>query len=253
MLKITSGNVADMPHGFFGVSGGVSTDDYASLNCGLAQGDSPENVAENRQRVMAALAAPAADLQTMSQVHETDVAVIREIAEKPPKADALVTTSKGIALGVLTADCVPVLLADARNGVIAAVHAGWPSAFDGIVTKTIEVMRESGADLLQVRAAIGPCIRQDSYEIDRGYYERFLRQSPENEVFFRPVPEKAGHFLFDLAGYVRRQTEAAGVREIADCGEDTCAQPEKFFSYRRHMLSRGHGRCGRQISVIALG
>lgn len=252
MIIVQDKILKDAPHGFFGITGGVSTGDYASLNCSYAQQDTRENVTENRARAVRQLSCKATKLQTMNQVHGTDVVVVDDLFAKAPSADALVTKNPEIVLGVLTADCVPVLLADIENGVIGAAHAGWPSAFGGIVTKTVAVMQQQGAALSKIRAVIGPSIRRESYEIDRDYYNRFLEQSAENAAFFREIAGKPDHFLFDLAGYVLRQTEAAGVTHISDAGGDTCAQPEKFFSYRRHMLRHGHGNCGRQISAIAL-
>lgn len=252
MIVIEDKILADAPHGFFGITGGVSTGDYASLNCSYAQDDARDNVTENRRRVLERLSTAAPVLQTMHQVHGTDVAVVTEALSDAPEADALVTKTPHLALGVLTADCVPVLLADTDNGVIGAAHAGWPSAFGGIVTNTVQVMRQQGADIAKIKAVIGPSIRQESYEIDRAYYDRFLEQNAANEELFQSIADKPDHFLFDLAGYVLRQIAAAGVTQISDAGEDTCGQPEKFFSYRRHMLRHGHGHCGRQISAISL-
>lgn len=252
MIVIEDKILKDVPHGFFGITGGVSTGDYASLNCSYAQEDARENVTENRARAVRRLSGKAAQLQTMTQVHGTDVVVVEEVFAAAPSADALVTKNTEIVLGVLTADCVPVLLADIENGVIGAAHAGWPSAFGGIVTKTVSVMKQQGADAAKIKAVIGPSIRRESYEIDRDYYNRFLQQTDRNAEFFQDIAGKPDNFLFDLAGYVLRQTEEAGVTQISDAGEDTCAQPEKFFSYRRHMLRHGHGHCGRQISAISL-
>lgn len=239
-------------HAFFGRQGGVSEGAYSSLNCGLGSGDDPERVAENRAIALAGLDLAAERLATVYQVHSARAAVVEApwSAEARPKVDALVTRTPGLAVGVLTADCAPVLLADARAGVVAATHAGWRGALAGVVEQALAAMAGLGARPADTAAAIGPCIAQASYEVGPEFPGPFLAQDPDNSAFFAPS-ERQGHFLFDLKGYVARRLARAGVREVAILAADTCAEPERFFSYRRACLNK-EPAYGRLLSAIAL-
>lgn len=239
-------------HLFFTRRGGVSEGLYSSLNCGYGSGDSPDNVRENRRRVAAAFDLGEADLLTLHQIHSTNVLAVSErrwTSPGAPKADALVTDRPGVALGVLAADCAPVLLADPAARVIGAAHAGWKGALSGVVEATVAAMERLGARRERVRAAIGPCIGRDSYEVGPEFPAPFRTQDEANETFFRPAP-RAGHFLFDLAGYLKRRMSLAGVAANAT-GHDTLAGREDFFSYRRNTL-QGVRDYGRGLSAIAL-
>lgn len=232
-------------HGFFTRRGGVSRGAYATLNCGLRGADDPAHVAANRARVAAALGAPPGALVTLRQVH--GCAVLR-VAEPPPDAatiegDALVTDRPGVVLGVLTADCAPVLFADRAAGVVGAAHAGWRGAVGGVLEATIAAMEALGAARGRIAAVIGPCIAQVSYEV-RGD----LRESVADARFFAPGRDDA-HFQFDLAGYCA--SRLAEVSEVAILGADTCADEARFFSHRRR-TSAGGGPLGHQLSAIVL-
>jgi len=237
---------------FFTREGGVSEGLYAALNCGYGSGDDADAVRENRRRAMSRLALPANALVTLYQVHSPTVVEV-EAPWPPgeaPKADGAVTTRRGVALGILTADCAPVLFADAEAGVIGAAHAGWRGAVTGVLEETVAAMARLGASPTRIRAAIGPCIAQASYEVGPEFHERFLDADPANAALFRPS-SRTGHHLFDLAGYVRRRLEPLGLAEIVAAGEDTAAEPERFFSYRRATLA-GETDYGRLLSAIAL-
>lgn len=243
-------------HGFFTREGGVSTGDFASLNCGYGSGDDPDKVSENRRRTVAALLGRPGELVTAYQRHTTDVIVVREAWQRDaaPVGDALVSDRPGVALGILTADCAPVLLADARAGVIGAAHAGWRGAFDGVVEATLAKMIGLGADTKNISAAVGPCIAQDSYEVGPEFVARFVEADAASADLFVPSVRE-GHAMFDLPAYVVRRLRAAGVVVAGWTGEDTCADSSRFFSYRRLCLeNRGSGEraYGRGVSVIAL-
>jgi polyphenol oxidase len=244
--------LAGVQHRFFTRQGGVSAGLYSSLNCGYGSGDSPDNVRENRRRSAASFSLAEGDLLTLHQIHSTDVLTVagdRWTSPGAPKADALVTDRPGIALGVLAADCAPVLLADSERGVIGAVHAGWKGALGGVVEATIVAMEKLGARRERLRAAIGPCIGRESYEVGPEFPAPFLAQDDANHVFFRKAP-RPGHFRFDLAGYLARRLERAGVAAAAT-GYDTLANTDDFFSYRRNTLG-GIRDYGRGLSAIAL-
>jgi YfiH family protein len=239
-------------HGFFTRSGGVSTGLYASLNCAYGTGDNPDNVVENYRRITHALGVGDNALCKAHQVHSIHVitASAAWAREQAPQADAIVTATRGLALGVTTADCLPLLLADATHGVIAAVHAGWKGAFGGIIDATLDAMAQLGASADTVYATIGPAIAQGSYEIGLEFYERFIMQEPENAMYFihgaRP-----GHYLFDLKAYAKDRLRNAGVQHINVLAHDTCLQENDFFSYRRATL-RGESAYGCQLSAIVL-
>lgn len=248
---LRAGALGGVPHGFLGRAGGVSTGLYAGLNVGLGSDDDRDAILRNRDLARDAVL-PGATLVTVRQVHSPDVVTVAApIAEEArPEADALVTDRPGLLLGILTADCVPVLFADPRAGVVGAAHAGWEGAISGVTDRTIEAMVALGADPSRIAAAIGPCIARASYEVDLGFVRRFEEDDPENARFFAAGRE--GHAMFDLEGYVAARLAAAGVARVEALGEDTCAQPERFYSYRRSCL-RGEPGYGRQISLIGIG
>lgn len=246
----TAPPLADSPHGFFGRRGGVSTGELASLNCGLGSGDDPALIAENRRRVADAVL-PGAALTGVYQVHGNRCVVVDETTDLAarPEADALATRTPGIILGILTADCVPVLFADRDARVIGAAHAGWKGALAGITDATLTAMERLGADRANIAAAIGPCIARASYEVDDGFVQRFTGDDPTNERFF--AAGKPGHAMFDIAAYVAARLAAAGVTRIAIGGQDTYAEAEDYFSYRR-ACHKAENSYGRQLSVIGL-
>jgi YfiH family protein len=239
-------------HGFFTREGGVSEGLYASLNCGLGSGDDPERVRENRRRAMRRLGLAAEALVTAYQVHSARVAVVQ--APWPegarPQVDGMVTQTPGVALGILTADCAPVLLVDPHVGVIGAAHAGWRGAKSGILEQTVTAMVRLGARVGSIGAAVGPCIRHDSYEVGPEFRAAFVADEPAAAELFRPS-DRESHFRFDLAGYVVRKLGAVGVEAHAVLPHDTFSDNGRFFSYRRVTLAGG-GAYGRLLSAIAL-
>lgn len=242
--------LAGIPHGFFGRRGGVSTGELASLNCGLGSGDDPALIAENRRRV-AETALPGATLTGLYQVHGHRCEIVdadTDLAARP-QADAFATRTPGILLGILTADCVPVLFADRKAGVIGAAHAGWKGAIAGVTDRTLDAMESLGASRANIAAAIGPCIARASYEVDENFVQRFVADNPANERFF--AAGRPGHAMFDIAAYVAARLAAAGVTRIAIGGQDTYAEPEHYFSYRR-ACHKNENSYGRQLSVIGL-
>lgn len=237
-------------HGFFGRRGGVSTGELASLNCGLGSGDDPALIAENRRRVADAVL-PGGALTGVYQVHGNHCRIVDDAADLAarPQADALATRTPGILLGILTADCVPVLFADRDAGVVGAAHAGWKGALAGVTDATLAAMESLGARRANIAAAIGPCIARASYEVDESFVQRFTADDPANERFF--AAGKPGHAMFDIAAYVAARLAAAGVIRIAIGGQDTYAEAEDYFSYRR-ACHKGENTYGRQLSVIGL-
>lgn len=246
---IRAGALAGVPHGFLGRRGGVSQGLCAGLNVGLGSDDDRAAIHENRRRAVAAVA-PGAALVTVHQVHSPDA--VYAAAPWPddgrPRADALVTDRPGLALGILTADCTPVLLADGEAGVIAAAHAGWKGALGGVIEATLTLMEQYGADRARIAAALGPVIARKSYEVDDGFLRRFAEADPENERFF--TPGRDGHQQFDLEAYVLARLAAAGVTRAEALGLDTYSDPDRFFSYRR-ATHDGEPTYGRQLSLIA--
>lgn len=239
-----------VPHGFFGRGGGVSTGQVAGLNCGLGSGDDRQAVETNR-RIAADAVIPGAPLASVHQVHSPTAAIVREAVpyDQRPHADALVTDRPGLLLGIVTADCAPVLLADTEAGVIGAAHAGWRGATAGVTDQAIAAMISLGAKVERIAAAIGPCIGRASYEVDHGFAERLLAEDPDNDRFLSDGP--AGRPHFDLEAYVVARLAAAGIRRIEAAGLDTCAIEDRFYSYRR-ATKRGEPTYGRQISLIGL-
>lgn len=238
-------------HGFFTRKGGVSKGIYESLNCGPGSQDNPAAVAENRRRVARHLAPKGAPLNTLYQVHSADVIEVGGPwkAVTSPKADAMVTLERGLLLGVLAADCAPVLLADGEAGIVAAVHAGWRGAFAGVIEATVRKMTGLGANLQNIRAAIGPCIAQASYEVGQEFHAGFVSKDRANERFFKPGEK--GRFRFDLAGFVSARLEGCGIRNLEAITADTYSNEKEFFSFRR-ASHRGEEDYGRQISAIML-
>ena len=252
---ITSGALgadAGIRHAFFTRRGGVSEGMFGSLNCGFGSGDVPENVAANREIAMASLGLPADRLVTLRQVHSATVVTVEQPwrREDSPSADGLVTAVPGIALAVLAADCAPVLFYDPVARVIGAAHGGWRGALGGVVDATIARMAELGAGRRRIRAAIGPCIAQPSYEVGPEFPQRFIAEDPGNVGFFAPT-RAAGRFLFDLGGYIAHRLVRAGVVRVGTVPHDTVVDEQRFFSYRRACL-RGERFYGRGLSAIVL-
>ncbi len=254
MLKpLTADTLAALPgiaHGFFTRHGGVSQGDYASLNCGLGSKDDPAAVGENRARVATFLTA--CSLITAHQVHSATAVIVERpwSVEERPRADAMVTAERGLALGVLTADCAPVLFADSQAGVIGAAHAGWRGAESGVLEATLAAMEKLGANRQHIQAAVGPCIGQPAYEVGWDFEQEFLRQDAENARFFvRQAPDARPHF--DLAGYAAHRLAQAGVGSVPRPVPCTYARADDFFSYRRSQ-TRKEPDYGRQISAIVL-
>lgn len=246
----TAPTLEGVPHGFFGRKGGVSTGDLASLNCGIGSDDDPALIAENRRRVVDAVR-PGAGLAGLYQVHGARCVIVDADSDlrARPEADALATRTPGLLLGILTADCVPVLLADVEAGVVGAAHAGWKGAIAGVTDATLGAMESLGARRPRIAAAIGPCIGRASYEVDDGFAARFAADDPANERFF--AAGRPGHAQFDIAAYVAARLAAAGIARIAIGGQDTYALADDYFSYRR-ACHRGENSYGRQLSVIGV-
>jgi hypothetical protein len=244
--------VACIRHGFFSRSGGVSDGAYNSLNCGYGSGDAAEKVSENRDRAMAMLELGGGRLVTAYQCHSTEVAVVEEPwqREDAPKVDAMVTRRPRLALGILSADCAPVLMADAKGRAVGAAHAGWRGALAGILEATIEAMIALGAEREAIVVGVGPLIGQRSYEVGPEFPAPFLAQSEDNGDFFYPA-RREGHFMFDLKGYIGRRLGRAAVGRVQILPCDTCAEEDRFFSYRRSRL-RGESDYGRGLSAIYL-
>lgn len=239
-----------VPHGFLGRRGGVSAGDLAGLNIGYGSGDDRAAIEENRRRAVAAVL-PGAELVTVHQVHSADAVYVERpwAQEKRPHADAMVTDRENLLLGILTADCAPVLLADATAGVIGAAHAGWRGALAGVTDRVIERMENIGAHRDRIAAVVGPCIAQLSYEVDSDFRSRFAAEDPGSELFF--VESATGRPHFDLQGYVVHRLLAAGIEPVEAVRRDTYAEPDHFYSYRR-ATHRGEPDYGRQVSLIAL-
>jgi len=242
--------VPGLRHAFFTCEGGVSEGVYATLNGGPGSKDDPAKVAENRARMAAQMGVTPEHFLTLHQIHSPDTVV----ATGPwngsrPKADAIVTRTEGLAIGVTAADCGPVLFVDPSARVIGAAHAGWKGALTGIVESTIAAMEKLGADRSSIVAAIGPLIRQPSYEVGAEFVERFLDADAENARFFLPG-ERERHSMFDLAGFIRLRLENAGILVIDDLGIDTYSD-ERCFSYRRS-VHRKEPDYGRHVHAIAL-
>ncbi|TMK40718.1 MAG: peptidoglycan editing factor PgeF [Alphaproteobacteria bacterium] len=243
--------IPGLRHAFFTRDGGVSSGIYAGLNGGLGSNDDPQNVAENRRRMAERMGVTPHHFLSAHQIHSPDAVIASGpwAGASRPRADAIVTRTEGIAIGVTAADCGPILLADPNARVIGAAHAGWKGALTGILESTIEAMEKLGAERGGTVAAIGPMIRQQSYEVGSEFVERFIDAEADNAVFFVPSPRE-GHAMFDLAGFIRMRLENAGVLMIDDVGADTYSD-ERFFSYRRS-VHRKEPDYGRHVHAIAL-
>ncbi len=252
---LTIGPLNDLPrirHAFFTRQGGVSEGLYASLNCGYGSGDDKDRVRENRARAMDRIGLEPDRLVTVYQVHSARVAVADEpwAPGEAPRADALVTRVPGLALGVLTADCAPVLLADSKARVVGAAHAGWRGALGGVLEAVVEAMEELGAKRGTIAAGVGPAIAQRSYEVGPEFPGPLLEQSEDSGDLFCPA-RREGHFLFDLKGYVARRLARMGLVGVQCLPCDTCRESDRFFSYRRSR-QRGESDYGRGLSAIYL-
>jgi YfiH family protein len=243
--------IPGLNHAFFSREGGVSEGIYAGLNGGTGSNDDPAHVAENRSRMAATLGVAPERFLTVFQIHSPDVAVAAapwDTATRP-KADAIVTRTEGLAIGVTAADCGPILFADAKARVIGAAHAGWKGALTGVIEATVDAMEKLGADRTNVVAAVGPLIRQESYEVGNEFVERFVAADAENSRYFAAAARER-HAMFDLAGFVRKRLANAGVLFVDDTGIDTYSD-ERFFSYRRS-VHRREADYGRHVHAIVL-
>jgi YfiH family protein len=243
-------SLGDFPHGFLGRRGGISVGPTAGLNVGYGSNDDREAIAGNRRLAIAAIL-PEAELATVHQVHSAEALIVYEPwpHDARPSADAMVTDRPNLLLGILTADCAPVLFADHEGVVVGAAHAGWRGALAGITDRTIEAMEQLGARRDNIHAAVGPCIGQPSYEVDEAFRSRFVADDPDNQRFF--VSRPAGKPHFDLEAYVVHRLIAAGIGEVEALNLDTYADPDRFFSYRRS-THRGESDYGRQLSAIGI-
>ncbi len=247
---ITSDALQPFAHGFFGRDGGVSSGIYASLNCGVGSDDNAAFVQQNRKIVCAALQAER--IITQYQVHSSRVVTITDANQAQEKADAMVTALPGLAIGVLTADCGPLLFADNRNKVIGCAHAGWKGALLGVIASTITAMEALGAEREHIAATLGPCIAQASYQVDNGFMQPFLEKDKRYNTCFVPcfeAPET--HHRFDLKGFIRMQLEAEKLGQVEILPHDTYTLPEQFFSFRR-TTHNNEPDYGRQISAICI-
>ncbi len=249
----------EIAHGFFGREGGVSTGVYSSLNCGPGSNDNLDAVMENRRIAIRHLCGVPHQLVTLHQVHSANVITVTSAwddREGRPDGDAMITRHRNMALGILTADCCPVLFMDPVQGVIGAAHAGWRSALAGVVPNTVKAMTQIGARLSDIRAAIGPTIQQASYEVGPDVHEAFTTVLHTNSRFFHPSKNE-GHYMFDLPGYVAASLMATGVTLYENLGKDTYPKSNGFFSYRRrtHEIANTNettANYGRQLSTIIL-
>ncbi|MCB1384647.1 MAG: peptidoglycan editing factor PgeF [Nitratireductor sp.] len=237
-------------HGFFTREGGVSTGLYRGLNTGIGSNDDPRHVMENRARVARYFGLPPQGLATLYQIHSPDAVILAgPIAGERPKADGMATATPGIVLGVQTADCGPVLFADADAGVVGACHAGWKGATGGVMESTVEAMEQLGATRAGIRAVLGPTISGRSYEVGPEFSERLIALDPGNTRWLAPS-QNPGHAMFDLPGYIVNRLRSAGI-EAASTGQCTYEDEARFFSYRR-TTHRKEADYGRQISAICL-
>lgn len=246
---LTDEELSPLRHGFFTRQGGASSGIFAGLNCGPGSSDQAEIVAINRARVARALQVEAGHLVTLCQVHSPDVVVLEGPPEDRPRADAVVTTTPGLALGILTADCQPVLFADKAARVIGAAHAGWRGTLEGVLEATVDAMERLGARRDQIVATIGPTISRSAYEVGQDFFERFADEDPANTRFF--LNGKPGKYQFDLPAFGLHRLRRAGVGQAHWLGRCTYGDPDLFFSYRR-ATHADEADYGRLISAIRL-
>ncbi|MGY3439139.1 MULTISPECIES: peptidoglycan editing factor PgeF [unclassified Marinovum] len=249
-LEILSSDLlAPLRHGFYTRRGGASSGVFSGLNCGMGSSDQSEIVAINRGRVADSLGVEARNLLTVHQVHSATALAVDAPFDTPPQADAMVTNRPGLALGVLSADCQPVLFADAQAGVIGAAHAGWRGALDGILEATLDAMEDLGAARGRVHAVIGPAISQQAYEVGPEFLEDFMAEDPDSSRFF--ARGEGDRYLFDLPGFGVHRLRTAGVGEAAWIRHCTYSDPDRFYSYRRSVHA-AEADYGRLISAITL-
>ena len=250
-LEILTSDLLDgVRHGFFTRRGGASSGIFHGLNCGTGSSDQTSIVETNRRRVADAMEVPLTRLVTVHQTHSARAIPVDDAQPLPrPEADAVVTATPGTAVAVLTADCQPVLFADRKAGVVAAAHAGWRGAFDGVLEATLDTMEEMGAARADVQAVIGPSISQRAYEVGPEFFELFFDEDRENSMFF--ANGEGDRFLFDLPAYGLHRLRRAGVGQAEWTRHCTYSDPERFFSYRRS-VHRGEADYGRLISAIRL-
>jgi YfiH family protein len=240
-----------LKHGFFTRIGGMSAGVYQGLNCAYSSGDDQDSITANRAKVAETLGVEVDQLITVKQVHGAKVITVTEpFKNKPPEADGIVTATRGLAIGVLTADCAPVLFADKKARIIGAAHAGWKGAVGGIIEATVEAMIALGAKRENIQAAIGPCIGPLSYEVSADFKKTFLEQDTANERFFKQAA-KEGHFIFNLPGYAVHRLKKAGIETVYDTQQDTLPNEDAYYSYRRS-CQRQETDYGRQMSAIVL-
>ena len=239
-------------HGFFTREGGVSKGLYKSLNCGFGSDDIYENVDANRKYALIELGIPDGNLLTCMQNHSAKALSVTKpwTQENSPLADGMATNIPDIVLGILTADCAPVLFADPVAGIVGAAHAGWQGALNGVLEATSREMIKLGASYTNIEVAIGPCIGMDSYEIGPEFRENFVNSSEKNHQFFRPSVRK-GHHMFDMISYIKHRLLEIGISRIYSTDYDTCRDDALFFSYRRS-VTRGEKDYGRELSAISL-
>ncbi len=252
MIQSEALKLQGISHGFFTRRVGVSSGIFSSLNCGLGSGDDRGLVLQNRALVAQALDVKADHLLSAYQVHSADALVVTGpwMSDERPRVDALVTRTRGLALGILTADCGPVLFADVRAGVIGAAHAGWKGALTGVTARTLEAMEAEGADRRHITAVVGPMISQTAYEVGPEFPARFIEADDKSRRFF-VASGRAGHSMFDLPGYLENRLKTEGVGEVVNLSLCTFSDEERFFSYRR-TTHRNEKDYGRLISAISL-
>jgi polyphenol oxidase len=250
MISATPLQFPNIAHGFFTREGGYSTGIFSSLNCGLGSGDDISLVTKNRSLVAQQLGVDNSQLVSAFQIHSADVIVVDGPFSERPKADGLVTATRGIALGILTADCGPILFADHKSGVIGACHAGWKGALNGVSDATVLAMEKLGASRANIVAVLGPTISKTNYEVGPEFIKPFLEQDQAHGKYFTPSV-KSDHYMFDLPAYLVDRMNAFGIGSVHDLAFCTYADEQRFFSYRR-ATHAGEKDYGRLISAIAL-